>query len=190
MSQNEMRAFQSKLAFHTAPSLLGIKCASLVAISKSECNVAENVLAFNLRAARKGLKITALSECREKTLILVYNRAQLSQRLREADSREILRRYGYTDDMTVEDCIERLSERMRGGGDFPHEIGIFLGYPTEDVIGFIANNGGSFKLCGYWKVYGNERRAERTFENYNKCRNYLCRKLDMGEDFYRILKIS
>lgn len=190
MSQNEIRTFQSKLAFHTAPSLLGIKCASLVAISKHECNIYENVAAFNDRAARKGLRISVLSECREKALILVYNKEQLTRRLSEPEPRKILRSCGYADDMTTEECLERLSSRMRGGGEFPHEIGIFLGYPTEDVIGFIANNGGSFKLCGYWKVYGDEHSAERTFENYNKCRNYLCRKLDSGEDFYRILKIS
>ena len=36
MSKEECRRFEKKLAFHTAPSLLGIKCASLFTLSRSE----------------------------------------------------------------------------------------------------------------------------------------------------------
>ncbi len=36
---------------------------------------------------------------------------------------------------------ERYRAHMEGKGDFPHEIGLLLGYPPEDVIGFIENRG-------------------------------------------------
>lgn len=39
--------------------------------------------------------------------------------------------------------------------DFPHEMGILLGYPVEDVEGFIINNGKNELYTGYWKVYDN-----------------------------------
>ena len=38
--------------------------------------------------------------------------------------------------------------------DFPHEIGVFLGYPLEDVVGFIRHRGKCFTCCGCWKSYG------------------------------------
>lgn len=52
---------------------------------------------------------------------------------------------------------------------FPHEIGIFLGYPLEDVKGFIENSGRHFKICGQWKVYSDTKRAEKLFAKYAEC---------------------
>lgn len=122
--------------------------------------------------------------------MLVYREEMLGKRLSDGNAREILAKYGYCDDFSVEECLERLSARVREGGDFPHEIGIFLGYPIDDVKGFIENKGDNFKLCGAWKVYRNVESAQRTFENYNKCRRFLCNKLDEGVDLYKALKIS
>lgn len=39
--------------------------------------------------------------------------------------------------------------------NFPHELGIFLGYPTEDVIGFLVNGGKSGKEGRFFKMYAN-----------------------------------
>lgn len=183
MSDNEIRTFQRKLAEHTAPSLLGIKCACLVSVSKSECEVHENVRIFNSRTAGKGLKIRVLSEG-ERCLMLLYNERRLEACISVPERREILRRFGYTDDMTVGECLDRLSQRLRAGGDFPHEVGVFLDYPARDILGFIENNGRNYKLCGCWKVYSDTEKAARTFENYDKCRKFLCRKMSMGEDLY------
>ncbi len=183
MSDNEIRAFQRKLAEHTAPSLLGIKCACLVSVSSSECEVHENVRLFNRRAAGKGLRIRVLSEG-ERCLMLLYNEIRLEACLGVPERREILRRFGYTDDMTLGECLDRLSERLNSGAGFPHEIGVFLDYPARDILGFIENNGRNYKLCGCWKVYSDAEKAARAFENYDKCRKFLRRKMNMGEDLY------
>ncbi len=37
--------------------------------------------------------------------------------------------------------LDVLIERFHCSGEFPHEIGLFLGYPLHDVIGFIFNRG-------------------------------------------------
>ena len=135
MSKEECRRFEKKLAFHTAPSLLGIKCASLFTLSRSEFDIGGNARRFNRRAAARGLKIKVLREecsCAGRSLILVYSPKLLAARLSAPENRELLREYGYTDDMPLDECLERLSERTKCD-DFPHEIGIFLGYPAEDV---------------------------------------------------------
>ena len=33
-------------------------------------------------------------------------------------------------------------------GEFPHEVGLFLGYPPEDVKGFIDHRANNFKCAG------------------------------------------
>ena len=42
-------------------------------------------------------------------------------------------------------CIVKLIGRLQENEGFPHEIGLFLGYPPEDVLGFIENKGEFFK---------------------------------------------
>ena len=49
------------------------------------------------------------------------------------------------------------------------KIGLFLGYPPEDVIGFIENDAKNYKYCGMWKVYGNISKAKETFATFKKC---------------------
>ena len=53
--------------------------------------------------------------------------------------------------------------------EYPHEIGIFLGYPLEDVVGFIENRGWNYTCCGYWKAYGDPAAAQKCFDRYRKC---------------------
>lgn len=192
MSTEECRRFEKKLAFHTAPSLLGIKCASLLTLSRSEFDIGGNARRFNRKAAARGLKIKVLREecaCRDRSLILVYNERKLAERLSGSEARELLREYGYTDEMTTAQCLERLAQRTERD-EFPHEIGVFLDYPVEDVRGFVSNGGCNYKLCGCWKVYGSVESARKKFAAYDKCREFLCRKLEQGEDIYTALRIS
>ncbi len=186
---SECKNFELKLANHSAPSLLGIKCANLISLNKHEFNIKEQLERFNSKAVKKGLKIKQLCSCENRVLIFLYNEKMLSDRLAVAENRDILIRYGYTENMKSDECLKRLSERIGVNGEFPHEIGVFLGYPPEDVIGFIENKGKNFKLCGNWKVYGDVKKAKRVFDNYDKCRRFLCDKLNMGYDIYHALKI-
>ena len=82
--------------------------------------------------------------------------------------------------MGCEACIARLSRRLRENEDFPHEIGLFLSYPPEDVRGFIENRAKNYKFIGYWKVYGDEDKARRAFARYKKCTDCYCRFLEAG----------
>lgn len=190
--------FESKLAFHSAPALLGIKCASLVSIKhdvlwendlQHDFSLDEQIECFNSKASAKGLEIKKLCSCTKRTLIYVFNRHLLNGLLYSEHNLSLLKRYGYSAHQTVDQMLERLSERISQNGDFPHEIGIFLGYPTEDVAGFIENKGENYKLCGCWKVYSDEVRAKKMFDNYGKCRKFLCNKLNQGINLYQALKI-
>ena len=189
MSREEYYSFNRKLAFHTAPTLMGIKCASLVSFSRSEFDIDLQLRYFNRRSDEKGIKMRVMHLCKTRCVMLVYNEKKLYSRLCETDTAAMLKADGYDVNGGLEALLTRLSERM-GHCTFPHEIGLFLDYPTEDVKGFIANNGGNYKLCGCWKVYGSEERARRTFADYEKCRRFLCNKLNEGCDIYRALRIS
>ena len=75
--------------------------------------------------------------------------------------------------------------RLEGSEEFPHEIGLFLGYPPEDVRGFL--DGRTDCTCvGCWKVYGDARAAEKLFDRYRKCTQVYCRQLAGGKPIERL----
>ncbi len=186
----DYRNFEMKLAFHAAPALLGIKCANLISFPANKSEVLLFIEKFNKKAVSRGLKSRILCKCKKHMLVLIYNEKMLQKHFSDVKIKNILMEYDYPYNADISEYLEVLSNRILESDSFPHEIGIFLGYPIEDVIGFIQNKGENFKLCGCWKVYGCENSARRAFENYDKCRKFLCNKLNNGADIYQALKIS
>ena len=91
----------------------------------------------------------------------------------DVQASELLRQAGYGDE-SCERCVARLVCRFRESSEFPHEVGLFLSYPPEDVKGFINHCAGGFKCAGLWKVYGDEEKARSLFEKYRKCTEIYC----------------
>ena len=76
--------------------------------------------------------------------------------------------------------------RLQTFGAFPHEVGLFLSYPPEDVRGFIEHRGHGSKCEGCWKVYGDAKRARATFRAYKKCTDCYCRRQATGTPIDRL----
>jgi hypothetical protein len=84
--------------------------------------------------------------------------------------------------------INHLRKRFFELDTFPHEVGFFLGYPYEDVLGFIKYKGDQCKLCGMWKVYGDEKRACELFDLYKNLKQQMLEHIEQGgsvKDFER-----
>ena len=179
--------FQRALAEYAAPTLCGSKCGSLLCISDRTCSVTENVVEFNRAFKTLGLRIRLMCRCRDRVRLYVYRPGELEKRLALPEVQSLLADFGYSSGMDAGKCLSRLSMRIACEDGFPHEIGVFLGYPARDVAGFIENGGRNFKLCGLWKVYGDTLDALRLFDEYAKCREYLCNRLGEGCDLYTAL---
>ena len=72
-----------------------------------------------------------------------------------------------------------MKSRFDKGEDFPHEIGVFLGYPLYDVEGFIEQR--ECVMMGYWKVYRYPSAARRLFALYDACIRELLNGLRCGQ---------
>ena len=110
---------------------------------------------------------------------------KLFNTLRSRSFKEMLREYGYTPEHP-ERCVAQLAKKLQAQEDFPHEIGLCLGYPPEDVYGFIHNNACCSKCVGCWKVYGDEEKAKCTFARYKKCTAMYCDRWSKGTDICRL----
>lgn len=157
-----------------SPTLAGIKTASLFS---SICET-EDLRRINRLLSSKGLVAIPLKKNKCSTLIYVFRPMLLKRALREEDTRNFLIGCGYEPD-DIRLCIRHLIERLKET-DFPHEIGVFLGYPLEDVKGFIENRGQNYKLLGMWKVYGDPKESAMLFEKYRNCTRSYMRAYENG----------
>lgn len=167
--------FDQKLVEHCFAVLAGLKTANLFSYTISpEENIRFIVKERNRTLNPKGIAFFILKESTQNALIYVCRPGRLRTDLRRECVKSFLKCYGYHD-FTVENAINKLSERLRQSDGFPHEIGLFLGYPFCDVKGFIENKGKNCRACGFWKVYGNEAETMKLFQKLIKCREVYTR---------------
>lgn len=193
MLTNENKAlaqrFEQTLAFHCAPSMAGIKPADLFSWGGASEETRELIDHVSKRMENTGIRFRILCFCRGRSLILVYRRNRLEERLAQEEVRSLLERDGYPVERGLEAMLEYLAQRiLECVADFPHEVGLFLGYPVEDVEGFRKHDGRDFKFCGLWKVYSDEERARTCFRRYNCCRKALCRRVEGGCPLHQVFR--
>ncbi len=179
--------FEHILANHCAPVLMGTKLSNLISVSKMDFASNEEFLS-NYKSLLKpyGIAIEKLCECEERMQLFVYNEERLARYLKKSRIAKFLSEYGYeSNDLDV--CISVLKSKLRHF-EFPHEIGIFLGFPLDDVIGFIENQGQNYVFCRYWKVYHNPELAKRTFNLYDRLRDFVNERLGEGASIGIIMR--
>ncbi|WP_323373281.1 DUF3793 family protein [Anaeropeptidivorans aminofermentans] len=116
----------------------------------------------------------------EKILtLLFYKKSLLEKKLNNKRIQKFLIHIGYPKDVSLEEYLNHLSKRYNVY-DFPHEIGLFLGYPLKDVYGFIENKGKNYIACKYWKVYHNKNHALRVFDEIDKAKENAMRTLTLA----------
>ena len=153
---------------HASPTLARLKLGNLFNYSMDE-NFTEEFAAMRDQLCAKGVTMTILKTARGKALIYLYRAAELEKALNDAGVRRLLSSCGYRC-FDGAGAVDKLRERLNGIEAFPHEIGVFLGYPLEDVLGFIQNGGRNCLSCGCWKVYSNECAALAAFARFEKCK--------------------
>lgn len=175
------------LAAYCSPTLAGIKPASLVSCSRAEHpDLPRQLQGYRQAFAARGICFDILCACQERYLLLVYHRAQLAGHMEDKRVQRVLTRFDYPAGAPLETLLDGLRQRIAAQAGFPHEISLFLGYPIEDVVGFIRNEGRGCKLCGYWKVYGDAEAASRLFDRLSRVCSAVKRRIEQGETLLQV----
>ena len=132
----------------------------------------------------KGVFFVLIKERDGMALVYVYRKKQLAQILADREIQDFLKKYGYAR-FDVEACLRVLKTRLLDQ-DFPHDIGVFLGYPLADIKAFIVNKGANCQCIGCWKAYTNLRQARKTFDLFKKCTKIYCERFFEGTDITRL----
>ncbi|MBR1470440.1 MAG: DUF3793 family protein [Lachnospiraceae bacterium] len=162
---------EEQIIEHCAPTLAGIKTANLFSVRLEEgTDIIKEVRRLNEMLRAKGLRVLPLKKTDRYALIYIYRPDHLKKDLNDPRARHILKNKGYQyDHEEPEQCIVQLVRHLGNDEAFPHEIGLFLGYPPADVEGFIRDPNRGVKCCGCWKAYSEPEKAEKVFRKYTKC---------------------
>ncbi len=175
---------------HCSPTLAGMKTGNLFSCRCCCPNQLRGFIAYwNSMLNPKGVYIKVMQLKSERALIYVYRKAKLESAIADPEIRAFLEGHGYDcsrPERMIEEILNRLARRICHTDEFPHEIGVFLGYPFEDVKGFIENEGKNYKFVGQWKVYSDENAAKKLFSKYKKCTDVYCRCFEEGRQLTRL----
>lgn len=187
MSSRNKRRILRYLIIKTAAVRAGIKPGTLLRIRHTYVLNADNVLSSQEMLALLGLNYVILREDAESDLVLFYHPKALSNILARPDVTAFLTQQGYpTGGLNCQ--FAELAHRCECH-DIAHEVGIFIGYPLKDVLGFIHNHA-PVQIVGMtcdWKIFGVaeeslhmmqtyrlvEYHAERLYKHYRQVETYL-----------------
>ena len=168
------------LAEQCAPTLAGIKTGNLFSYHfESMEELRESLRRINRQLQAKGIRIVPVQISGDRALLYMYRPARLEQDLKKPSARQLLADCAYPEG-NAQRLVSVLSRRLKSMGGFPHEIGLFLGYPPENVRGFVEHGGRDYKYRGLWKVYGDVSVARRSFEAFSRCTDYYVRQARAG----------
>ncbi len=182
-------SLEESLVEYCAPTLAGIKVANLYCFFPEDSRqFAMQMKLWREWFSRHGLRLAILrGSCAKNSFLLYLCRPQaLKRELERPEVRDFLRSLGYDVTEGQEGLLQQLGQRLRKSQDFPHEIGVFLGYPLEDVRGFIENQGKNYTYCGCWKSYGDPAKAHRCFSSYRVCTAAYKRRYAAGMGVERL----
>ena len=132
------------------------------------------LMAFSAQISETSTAIIVLNVCWvRKILADVFVQAYLSEKEYHTSS--------------AFDFVEELFFRMKNNSGFPHEVGVILGYPVEDVIEFENHQGHDCKYCGSWKSYSDIENAKDCHCRFTEC-SRLCKQwYDEGYSINQII---
>ena len=120
--------------------------------------------------------------------VLFYHFHLLNKVIDKEQHRSFLKKFGYERPADLMKTLGHLQQRFQLG-ECPHEIGLFLGIPLEDVRGFILNKGKGCQAHGHWKVYTNLEQARNLFVCCENAKKKFLRFISLGyppSDYLRI----
>ena len=169
-----------------SPTLAGLKTGNIFTCEYTDLHELSGQLRdLNRKLVPRGLRLIPLRWSKKRVLLYLYRPDRLQRDLAGEEARDLLSQEGYSD-RNSESCLLELIRRLRGRKAFPHEIGLFLSYPPEDVRGFIRYRGARSKMTGCWQVYGDAEAARKTFDRFDKCTRIYCRRWSEGVPLTRL----
>lgn len=159
-----------------APVLTGAKPAEILSFPNDEKHNArlEGIKAC-IKLSNK-LSFEEFSYCAKCTKLFIYNLNAVDETLRDKRNIRFLKGLGYSEEYSLDVYISTLMKKMRSGS-IPDEIGVFLGYPLKDVMGFIGHKSLKLTKVKGWRVYGDPTLSDKKHRDFMEAKETIKKML-------------
>lgn len=184
---NPVECLSAHLLYESSEVVAGIKPANLVSLVNRTRNCGRNLyklwLAHQHAIHSKFQKLEFLELNRKEgsVLLLCFDRQQLEQKLSHSGLRTLLIKAGYSKDASLDELLQELTVRIRANQQFPHEIGLFIGYPAKDVAAFMGLVKLPFTCQALWKIYGKPDKSLNLARRFKQSRQKMSELLGNTE---------
>lgn len=158
------------LKYQLAPVIMGVKPSITLNIGKRQGRMISKIKLLRI-IDELGLKGIILRDTKNGHIVLAYRKCALEVILNETKVKEFVEKLGYPSG-SVYAAVSHLRKRY-DHCHCPPELGIFLGFPVEDVKDYMCGTSKECLLCGYWQVYNNVDEAEKTFKKYDAAKAHM-----------------
>lgn len=159
-------------------TIAGVKPAELLNLpSKYNCNKISWESCKKCILKSSNIKLRVIDKYKGRRHVLFYQEQSLNNVLKQAETIKLLVELGYPRNYTLEVYLDYLTDRLNSD-EFPHEIGIFLGYPLKDVKGYLGKSNLRLVHSNGWQVYGNVHVSQRRLESFKEARFKVRRQLN------------
>ncbi|WP_270819728.1 DUF3793 family protein [[Eubacterium] hominis] len=185
MSKEESE-FEELLAMYCAPVLKFKKIANMFHVNREQfIHLNKLIKIFKSKLQKFEIDFYLFQIDSQLITVYVYRKKALLLHLSNSTIKLFLAKYGYPLSNDLAELFKYLNYRLNSENGYPHEIGIFLGFPLNDVKGFILNY--PCYHVGYWKVYSNVENAIQLFKQFDKCRDELLNGIYSGRRIENLL---
>ncbi|MCG8485156.1 MAG: DUF3793 family protein [Clostridia bacterium] len=173
LSDNVHDEFIQWLVEILGPVLMGNKPAEILSFSHGDKSSPEKIENIQLYLSRcKRVKYRIITYKKSSVKVLFYNTLTLDKTLQESRNIIFLRKNGYPDEYNMNKYIEHVIKKIKKGS-IPHEIGVFLGYPLKDIMGFMGHPSLKLTKVNGWRIYGNPKISDEKYESFLLGRNKI-----------------
>ncbi|WP_236021527.1 DUF3793 family protein [Geomesophilobacter sediminis] len=181
---DEQECLASFLALECAEVLAGAKPANILSLADKPRPCGRNLYRLWQKhgaelLSKSDLSARVLADRGSSILIIFFRPDTLAGLLQRRDVATVLGKAGYPATQDPDQALGILQSRMTGG-EFPHEVGVFLGYPLKDVVGFMGWGKPRFTCQGPWKIYGDPTPSLQLAETHRACRCLMSSRLAAG----------
>ena len=180
-SSNCGQCKKKKLLGRIGATIVGVKPAEFLTISDDEIEWEEFK---NIVNTFNKIKLIEINKRNQKRKALFYHVSCLDKVLQKKYHQKFLKKLGYPREYCLQSYINHLEKKIYEDESLPQEIGLFLGYPLKDVMGFMDCC--PFRLVEVkgWRIYGSRELSIKVYCKFRRARerflNYLNRQKSLG----------
>ena len=177
----ERECIEKFLIYNASLVISGVKPSATITIKRGNENLYDKWIKYGISFLKEiDIQYINLRECSNALIILIYSEEKLSNYIFKEENKRFLRQLGYSEENDMREYLEILKRRYKEF-NCPHELGIFLGFPLNDVKDFMNCKDKKCLSCGYWLVYNNLQEAQEIFSKYDKVKAHTVNYILSGD---------